>query len=777
MTQSEMDADLFKVKLMNRLRISELQLDTFSSLLTEYGAIIAGGSVLSAYSGPDQRINDLDIYVNLTNAQNFIYKFTTIMDIPNQYDSHITAPYDTSFMEKNNILGRVGLGIDRRTDHHAIKRQFVKVDLMIVNDGVPITDVPKNFDLTFCKIWYDGQKVYTMHREDVETKRGILGKDYMQALLSGNTFTLKRMKKYTERGFTISFPKIDISTITYQIRVKKVISPERWVVTKFIAYILSKYQNTPNRYNILVFILDQLKKYQEPIMDPLRGLMDPLYGFTMTSFKKIMDILYDDSLQQLSDNYGWDGVDINKLLLLMMCGYRGMNVCNWEAMYNDSHYLSYFSDVLEIAPLKELCDIYSALFSRNSYEADAILAIITNIDKTNSIIEEIYTRPARQAAAKAAQIERTRLALLVAKNEPVEVVDVDPFDSGGGRIVPARCFSSLEGKYINTRDWAPDPKHIMFIVNNDSLVCTSVEEFKNTLLDDSKIMYQCVAKTEILVTHPFMIDGQLSNRVFRYPYNNIPEFITDEYGIEVLNDEGIHIPIKGWDIPESDTDLTVAYIPFSYGLQGNRTVEVGYLRESSVQQIIKMSETSSITMVFNLTFKDSISHTTSKIRIPSIRTTIITEDTNFLGLSHCQAGTTILVYEVDEFISRPPIILPILKRYNPDIDIDTIWDTIFGSPEEDFSSNKKLLLEIINLAQILKKTDDEDVKPYNDSLQNLLFAMMNDRKITIQYAKLVPTINELWEPDRIEELKQTVLDARKQTLKSRVAFIDRWMEW
>ena len=76
MTQSEMDADLFKVKLMNRLRISELQLDTFSSLLTEYGAIIAGGSLLSAYSGPDQRINDLDIYVNLTNAQNFIYKFT-----------------------------------------------------------------------------------------------------------------------------------------------------------------------------------------------------------------------------------------------------------------------------------------------------------------------------------------------------------------------------------------------------------------------------------------------------------------------------------------------------------------------------------------------------------------------------------------------------------------------------------------------------------------------------------------------------------------------------
>ena len=104
MTQTEMDADLFKVKLMDRLNISELHFDTFSSILTEYGAIIAGGSVLSAYSGPDQRINDLDIYVNLTNAQKFIFKLTTTMDIiKKNYKSYITAPYDTSFMENNNI--------------------------------------------------------------------------------------------------------------------------------------------------------------------------------------------------------------------------------------------------------------------------------------------------------------------------------------------------------------------------------------------------------------------------------------------------------------------------------------------------------------------------------------------------------------------------------------------------------------------------------------------------------------------------------------------------
>ena len=120
--------------------------------------------------------------MGVSQAQKFLDSLKTIFDISDNGSNHITAPYDQSFMAKNNILGRITIFV-----------LYVNVDLMIVDDAIPITDVPKNFDLSFCKIWYDGQKVYAMHKEDIENNRGTLDMDYMKAFLSGNIFTLIRL--------------------------------------------------------------------------------------------------------------------------------------------------------------------------------------------------------------------------------------------------------------------------------------------------------------------------------------------------------------------------------------------------------------------------------------------------------------------------------------------------------------------------------------------------------------------------------------------------------
>jgi hypothetical protein len=64
-------------------------------------------------------------------------------------------------------------------------------------------DVIKAFDLTFCQVWYDGDKVYADYPEDVKNKIGSLEDSYTIPLLNMNKFLVERYEKYTNRGFTI----------------------------------------------------------------------------------------------------------------------------------------------------------------------------------------------------------------------------------------------------------------------------------------------------------------------------------------------------------------------------------------------------------------------------------------------------------------------------------------------------------------------------------------------------------------------------------------------
>jgi len=224
------------------------EFDKFSALLLKYDAIVAGGSILSSFH--NRLVNDLDIYVKISNAANFYAELQQI-SLDNNYNyflqGHITSPYDKSFLARNNILYRKETRLIGNSV--AVNRfpTITKIDLMIANVD-DITDVPKNFDLTFCMIWYDGKDVFAIHPDDVTNKKGKLMPDYTKALLQGNTFTLNRMRKYTKRGYIIKYSSIDIGSVEYEIKTKNPISAEEWVTIKLLQYLIEDtfYNNYTN---------------------------------------------------------------------------------------------------------------------------------------------------------------------------------------------------------------------------------------------------------------------------------------------------------------------------------------------------------------------------------------------------------------------------------------------------------------------------------------------------------------------------------------------------
>jgi hypothetical protein len=237
--------------------------DQLSVLLYECGAIISGGAILTSIYGG--RLNDIDIYVNLSNSQKLYTGLMTMSDVFvfGKVSTHpVAPPYDSSFMVKNHILGRQQLILNPPGfEKSVVVENSVLIDFMIVDDGIPVTYLPKNFDITFCMNWYDGKDLVFTNPDDVKTKTGILSKDYLDAFLQGNNFTIKRMKKYTMKGYTISYPSKIPKDVKFTINSKKVITPDIWVTNILLKYILSQCdQNQP--FSVLIIFLYKLKKLQ-----------------------------------------------------------------------------------------------------------------------------------------------------------------------------------------------------------------------------------------------------------------------------------------------------------------------------------------------------------------------------------------------------------------------------------------------------------------------------------------------------------------------------------
>jgi len=164
--------------------------------LKDNGAVVSGGFILKAIgSFVDEKSVDIDLYVPTAHAEDFRNIMTKLFD-SSVVVKHVLSDSPGSFFKKNGIVSV--------SKYSKTEPKYAEMDIIEVNEDRTPIDVVKNFDLTFCENWYDGENVWMTYPEHVKTKAGFLENHYLNILFTGNPVLIGRMKKYIRRGFKIS---------------------------------------------------------------------------------------------------------------------------------------------------------------------------------------------------------------------------------------------------------------------------------------------------------------------------------------------------------------------------------------------------------------------------------------------------------------------------------------------------------------------------------------------------------------------------------------------
>ncbi len=173
----------------------------FKALLKSQNAIIAGGSMSRAIIEPSNvknwKLSDLDIYVNAKSVlpmKSFFESLTKTF-----YVQGVDKLYCDSFLHKNRIIKVIRYVLNKT--HH--------IDLMIVRNRRSLEDVVRNFDLTCCKNYYNGELIFSLDYHNLKKMETSLSPEYVEFYTKKNDFTKNRLFKYTSRGFRIDIPKLE----------------------------------------------------------------------------------------------------------------------------------------------------------------------------------------------------------------------------------------------------------------------------------------------------------------------------------------------------------------------------------------------------------------------------------------------------------------------------------------------------------------------------------------------------------------------------------------
>lgn len=169
--------------------------ERFRNAVIDHQAVVAGGSLLSAFTG--EEVNDFDVYIHHRYALSFTKQIRASLEMKPMWRNTYTAgtAYDKSFFRQNHILLRI-----------PFHKKSTVIDVIIVENDIPLQQVVSNFDLTFCETWWDGRTVFANDPEGLRRREGWLKPAYHKRLFEDfNKFTINRIQKYKRRGWKVSY--------------------------------------------------------------------------------------------------------------------------------------------------------------------------------------------------------------------------------------------------------------------------------------------------------------------------------------------------------------------------------------------------------------------------------------------------------------------------------------------------------------------------------------------------------------------------------------------
>jgi hypothetical protein len=231
-----------------KIFFTEDKIEPFKDILNSQKAIVSGGSIVrSLFDSPENWVSeDIDIYVNAKNCiplRNFLLKECKYFEIPKPLDDKGKVKkevhtYTQSLFKRSKIIKIIRFHMAQKNIEIQPHSHYLHIDLMIVSNSMPLEDVIRKFDLSCCKVFYNGldNTIKGLYLEDTIQYKAHLDKYFVSSLLNGSKKIPERLEKYKSRGFTItldipqthvygSYTKIDDSECK--------VEPEQKVKNKF----------------------------------------------------------------------------------------------------------------------------------------------------------------------------------------------------------------------------------------------------------------------------------------------------------------------------------------------------------------------------------------------------------------------------------------------------------------------------------------------------------------------------------------------------------------
>jgi hypothetical protein len=211
----------------------------FVELIKSQHAIISGGSVakslfslLPSEGGAGAEIpimdpvlknqdwisDDLDIYVHTKDCiplRTFLFEKChsfTILEGTSTTKSE-DKNYTKNFIHKSKIIKIIRFNMTQKNKIIQPYSQSLHIDLMILQNSVNLPKVVYDFDLSCCKVYFDGETIQGWYIDKTVQYKAELAEEYIPWFLSAKDTTISRLEKYKNRGFDI---KISIpSDYTY----------------------------------------------------------------------------------------------------------------------------------------------------------------------------------------------------------------------------------------------------------------------------------------------------------------------------------------------------------------------------------------------------------------------------------------------------------------------------------------------------------------------------------------------------------------------------------